>query len=89
MITRHRKKIQQKIYSRRCTICLEYITPKTRISICCGVQCHKRCLLKWLRINPQCPLCKRDIEKSDALDFDYEENYEKNLCADIQKHLKK
>ena len=85
MMTRYRKKIQNKILSRKCTICLAFISPKDKVSICCGVKCHKKCLHKWLKISPNCPICKCRIEKNDATDIDWEENMEKNMLEDINK----
>ncbi len=46
-----------------CGICLEQLTPDTKVETDCHHKFHKQCLSKWCGVKPDktCPLCRGDI----------------------------
>jgi surface protein len=47
----------------QCAICLEQLTPDTKVETECHHMFHKQCLLKWCGLKPDktCPICRGDI----------------------------
>jgi hypothetical protein len=47
----------------QCAICLEQLTPDTKVETECHHKFHKQCLLKWCGLKPDktCPICRGDI----------------------------
>ena len=52
-----------------CAICLETINDKqtgllhnSYTSPCCEQNIHKKCLIKWLKDNNTCPLCRENLK---------------------------
>ena len=47
----------------QCVICLEQLTPDTKVETECHHMFHKQCLLKWCGLKPDktCPICRGDI----------------------------
>ena len=63
-----------------CVICLQPIEG-FRVPLECGHdQFHPECLLKAVRINPACPLC-RDIPEDETTVRENEEEYENSLLT--------
>ena len=42
-----------------CIICLE---AGDMIELDCGHQYHRRCILDWARVSPECPLCRARLD---------------------------
>lgn len=53
---------QDKLQSDLCSICLQKIENKVFVDQCLHMFC-KKCLLKWVKVKPECPLCKQGITK--------------------------
>ena len=47
-----------------CVICLQNISCKPFISICCNTYYHSKCIKKWININTSCPHCRATIENN-------------------------
>ncbi len=48
-----------------CAICLMPLDNiKDNITVnCCNKQFHNICYIKWMRVKPECPLCRNTINK--------------------------
>lgn len=47
-----------------CSVCLcEYESDSKVVVICCGHLFHEHCLLDWLKLKKECPLCRLNIEE--------------------------
>lgn len=45
-----------------CSICLRRFTSKTLVaSVTCSHEFHFKCLVNWLKIKPNCPLCRQSF----------------------------
>lgn len=53
--------------SKTCAICLEKISFINKKRTHCNHFFHKKCLNKWLSLNPTCPLCKDLLKYSSVL----------------------
>ena len=50
------------IKENKCSICLEeYIENNNIIKLNCEHQYHKECIKEWLKINNNCPQCRKNI----------------------------
>jgi len=50
------------IKENKCSICLEeYIENNDIIKLNCDHQYHKECIKEWLKINNNCPHCRKNI----------------------------
>ncbi|CAK9313861.1 unnamed protein product [Citrullus colocynthis] len=48
----------------QCSVCYEDLHGEKELArISCGHVYHKPCILKWLKINNSCPLCRRELEE--------------------------
>jgi len=65
-----------------CSICQDILNDPIGNNCCNNLFC-KKCITKWININPSCPLCKKEIT-SDNLK---ENNYINNLVNEINKVL--
>eukprot|EP00529_Nitzschia_sp_RCC80_P013208 CAMPEP_0113471368 /NCGR_PEP_ID=MMETSP0014_2-20120614/16939_1 /TAXON_ID=2857 /ORGANISM="Nitzschia sp." /LENGTH=585 /DNA_ID=CAMNT_0000363995 /DNA_START=116 /DNA_END=1873 /DNA_ORIENTATION=- /assembly_acc=CAM_ASM_000159 len=53
--------------ARQCMICLEdFEKGETRMTLPCLHGFHSQCCTKWLRQNGTCPICKSNVDMSDA-----------------------
>ena len=44
-----------------CNVCIEKLNLKQyKRTLCCGHTFHKKCVDKWIKKNPSCPLCRRN-----------------------------
>ena len=47
-----------------CTICASELEPNQKIGkLACGHYFHKKCVYKWLKQNPTCPICRSNCVK--------------------------
>ena len=45
-----------------CSICLEeYIDDRKLNKLKCGHIYHKECIMKWIKNNNECPLCRKEV----------------------------
>lgn len=44
-----------------CPICISKSKKKTLVSLECGHIFHKKCIIKWLLKNQNCPLCRTEL----------------------------
>ncbi|XP_076254053.1 uncharacterized protein LOC143192540 [Rhynchophorus ferrugineus] len=59
---RERAKKRERFYGERnCVVCLEEINKTSRI-LSCGHMFHIPCIDSWLKINSQCPICRKYID---------------------------
>ena len=63
----------------QCLICKEPIKQKQLANLKCNHHFHKKCLKKWISINPNCPYCKKLI--LDEFNIIIENQYCKNYSA--------
>lgn len=53
------------IIGQTCSICHEFYKIKEyKRSLNCAHTFHKKCIDKWLKTNPNCPICRKDINIS-------------------------
>ena len=56
------KKVSGNIISDNCSVCYNnYIDGEYYRKLKCNHYFHKKCIDKWLKLNPICPICRKDI----------------------------
>ncbi|GIY96554.1 hypothetical protein CEXT_72521 [Caerostris extrusa] len=67
-----------------CSICLDTSRNRKMRLLPCSHSFHNRCIQKWMKSNPKCPICRNSLEEKEDLD-DSEEQPSPNLpwvCPD-------
>lgn len=57
-----------------CTICLEPLVSSDFCLLSCNHYYHENCIKNWFKHRPFCPLCSREINLSNRVRFDENNN---------------
>ena len=56
------KKNSKELIGKECTICQDvYKEREYSRKLKCGHMFHKKCIDRWLKQNPSCPICRHDL----------------------------